>query len=713
MSNLVAPLAALVVLSQTPAPPPATPPPEARGSGPIRIEPLPVRRIHVPADADGPLSVSVEVPLYDSLLKAAGPDGIGWDPRPAPRDALRRVGGADAPGPAGRVGVATKGEKDAAPLVVEFTRPKIKAGEPGRLILTVVDPAALRAEVGAGVFRGELPLKLSHPSIHEGVPFDLPLPLELVVDGRRLVGIEFLEAPGGKPLRVGQGASLSVEVETVGVELGSGWLELELVPAGKSVAERLVRVPLPLPDAPWDPAEPREGWSCHPLWAHDAVRAAAPSSVASAQGVPVVRHQVPVQLPDLPQPGEARGRVVWHVGPGPPVPADRLDFGPVPVLSGLSVSTHLAFVDEPVQVRAAFGLDVATGGSAPDEVTARVAGPPGAGPAVVLKRAGPGVGFVSYSGEFRPHQEGAYHLALDPGAAGGAAAGAVVEVNASVRMKARLPRETPLIVFVGSPPLWWDLVASPADGARHVVSRADALAIRLMTKDEAGMRLRLTGVYHDEKGRLGSPIEPGPDPAVRVAPRGEVPAAGGKRAWDLPSQRTLTFDLTTDITKEATGVDPSRRALGTEPLLLRWMLSGADANGRPVAKIFHQRFRVRVASEWEYYMKWAWVPVSVLLVIVFWLGIYYFGMKMPSPKAPALAATADPGWSLGAEDQGYLGGEAHGFGSNGPGTGQDEVGAPVADAPPPPRDPEPAPGREGSYLGGDDFGASEGGTQYL
>ncbi len=209
----------------------------------------PTVRVVVPAGrAEAVESDVVEIKLPKELMDFVGPKGFDWDPRPAP--APSRASSRASP-TTETITIREAGRTPPGAVEVAFDNPRIRPGQPGLLRLRVPDPHGLRSSMHAGVFAGRLVVKLYHGQIHEGKePIRVPIPIELIVPGRRVVGLDFLDRrPGAYPLRVGRPASVEVRVETVGSDLGMGTLDLQSAPGASTDFRTLVKIPLPLPPA--------------------------------------------------------------------------------------------------------------------------------------------------------------------------------------------------------------------------------------------------------------------------------------------------------------------------------------------------------------------------------------------------------------------------------------------------------------------------------
>lgn len=700
---------------------PASVPEEPGGLAAAMVPDLPLVRIVLPPGRDDPVEQRILVELPPPLLAFVGAEGIDWDPRPGAAGAELRSLGDDR---TLRLRAAGQG-----PIEVEFTRPKIRPGQPGEVTIRVANPRRARADAGAGVFRGRLIVQLSHPKIHAGrVPVQVPIPIELVIPGFRLLGVEFLERqPGPSPLRVGEPGSVEVRLETVGGAAGSGTLDLQWQPEGAAVAERLLQVPLPLPVPIWDPRDAREGWACHPRWGQDPILAPEPIAEELARpsaDTPLTLHRLKLILPDLFAPGLLRGRLTWSAGAEP---STRLDLAPVAVGSGIWARPRLAVLGETVRILAVVSRkecpDVDSWG---EELAIDRSGPMiPSSPGTLRRREVAGTGLVFFEGQIQPGVAGVYRIAVARAAPASAARALAppVEVRAPLSVVSRLPADEALVLFLGSPPFWWNLVGHKSeDGADHELRRGGALTLRPTGGILQETRVRLCGVFQDRDllGLPGRPLDPAQDPRVRFAPAGQAaPAPEADPEWAVPDGGSLSVDLFADINVPPAGKAGHPR--GTHPWLARWLLSGRDAHGQPVARLYQQPFSLRVATEWDYYL----APMSLLIVglllllIVIVVGLIVLTIRGVFGAAEAAIPGTSPapsGVRTGpdASDQDLLGGPSPGPAPMPAPT--DYRGAPSKGTPAPaPRaaeaPPAPPPGRGGSLIDGP--GGSQGGGPSL
>ncbi|MFO0952819.1 MAG: hypothetical protein U0835_17055 [Isosphaeraceae bacterium] len=548
-------------------------------------------------------------------------------------------------GPDGRI--------DPAPVEVAFDKARISKGKPGRLKVLIRDPRRVRRAVGAGVYSGRLVLKIFHPKLPPKYPLNVPIPVEVRVHGQRLVRFDLLERPRGRPMAVGQPASVEVEVESVGTDLGKGELALSWREAGKNVDDALLRVPLPLETPSWDPTETRPNWACHPAWSGGVIVAPPPVTEdlpVPSPGLTRKRHRLRLLLPDLFALGEISGSVSWSSGDE----AVRLPLaGPVPVGSGFWASQRLAYVGEPVRVvavvsrkdcREAADLDALPVDRSAPGVTSS--------PAQLEKVEIAGTDHVLFAGEITPGVVGDYRIAVGNDAPDSVrlALARPLEVRAPFAGRSSLPADRRLVLFKGSPPLYWNFYFTSEDGADHKLRRSGAFVLDPDPKSLKRATVRLGGVFQNlgAPGKPGRRLDPARDPNVRFAEAGKDPEPNGKAEWSVDPGGSLRVDLVADVDTPPAGQPEFPD--GTSEWVARWVVTADDAAGNQVARVVETPFALEVANEWSYYFTTlgAITLLSIVVILaaacgVLWLIIQgVFGRDGSKARpAPARAGGAE------------------------------------------------------------------------
>ena len=531
--------------------------------------------LEVPLGSRAMVSFKAKVDLPEKLLDEFGDEGLEWGPQATPGGLTLRSltdgrSVALLPAPA-------KGE------VVEysFTRPKIQRNKPAEVTFTVPEPWTLREKLGPGVFRGELSIAIFHPSLMDGKePLKTVVPVLLVLPGTRLLGAKFTSLEGKGPLRVGQRASVAVSLESFGGAPGAGRLELNFTRPSATASESLLRIPLPLGIPAWDPIESREGWACHPRWASVAipeVEARAEPVAAPVPGLTVERHQFRAELPDLFQPGQVSGRVIWPTDPTSTLaPSKVVEIAPVAVASGLLAGPRVGMIGQPTQVYLiARGDELGDPKTWGETIPFDPGGPVGGTTPPLLRRVGPASGEeVVYLGEFYPARASTYAVTLGPGAPEKAREVLrPVEVQVPFQWGSQIPIDPPVTVFVDSTPWWWSIVYSSEQGNRDVVRRRGAMGLKLAWPGWRDLNVRLVGVYKVENGRTGDRLDPDRDPLVSFEPGGP--------SWPLKGTDPLRLDLVVDVRPPSPDPEHDRRRLRTETCFARWLIVGLDPAREP------------------------------------------------------------------------------------------------------------------------------------
>lgn len=410
-------------------------------------------------------------------------------------------------------------EADGCWMAVEIL-PGADKGAPRALGVTIHGWDRLLARVGAGVFAGDLTLRL-RSRINGGEPVRLLQPIALVIPGDRVLPAKGeLHPAGAKSLRVGTRATAQVQLESVRIDgpapdqgVQPGWW-LQVDDGGRDGAARvLCRLPLPLrdenPDGPviFRLAEP-EGRSDQDIWGWDTQglprgyyrdrawddrlilqRHIPGPEDRPVAGVRVRRHTYKTYLPDCPRTGSLGADVYWDPAaagsPAEPRRRDRPDpataretsLGTFPVRSGLRVSTDMPMTGEPWQVAAIIDLATIPGGerlgqALPDDLYADLVRdvPDADASPVKTIRLGrdpepAGSGIVRYrsgsGGEapsFEPKEVGAYRIRLNAAGDPAATAGEPRAAPPRELIDEFADAEVPVrVAIVGEPPAPPDL----------------------------------------------------------------------------------------------------------------------------------------------------------------------------------------------------------------------------------------------------------------
>ncbi len=347
-------------------------------------------------------------------------------------------------------------------------------------------------------------------------------------------------------------------------------------------------------------------------------------------------HRLRLYLPDLREPGQVRGDVTWSTEPGTPETPPRLENGPVTlqVGSGLYAGPRLAAPGETIQVVAVVSRrdcpDVDKWG---EQIAVERSGPGLPVDSVALERfPTAGSDLVYYRGEFAVASVGEYRIGLgpQPQESPRSALADPVTISVHYRMVSRLLADPPLVLFDGSPPIFWNLLGKGSeDGADHELRRSLALALEPDGAVFKKAAVRLSGIFEKLDGQVGRPLDPARDPRVRIAANGGPARGGGlgDRQWAIPEGGSLSLDLIADINLPSNGQATHPRE--TRQWLARWVISGQDADGRPIARIYPQRFSLRVASEWEYYFSLTGLGLlaSTLVALALLVGVIVMAFR--------------------------------------------------------------------------------------
>jgi hypothetical protein len=470
-----------------------------------------------------------------------------------------------------------------------------------------------------------------------------------MVPGRRIVGFRVLEqGPGLEPVRAGRPASVEVTVEAVGA-LGKGVLRLFWPGENRREPTTLLTVPLPLP-APgrvWDPrVRYGDDWECKfEAWKDQPIlEADLPEETLArpTDDLALVRHRLRLLLPDFMELRTLEGTVTW--GPTAPdvegqsgltrtLPATRVG-------SGLVVFPHWALPGDEIivlgMVRSeqgagsteTFGFDYTVPGQAP-------------GHGMFTERDEES-GIVYLKGSFQTDQPGEYRVSLASNAppwARAALPGHSV-VRVPFRMSSDLPADRPLVLFTGKMPIFWleMLGYKKKDGGSYKVQRPDVLSLYPggTPVDLGDAKFGFLGAYlRADDYRPSRPMDPALEPRVTVINPGDVQTdAKAPREWPV-NERGQQLALIADITDPPAG--QSEHSPGVVPCLTRWLISGRDAEGLPIAFVYQQPFDLWVTSNVSYTLVsrdgQLLIATGVLLVALLLAGLFFLGARRTRVRA--------------------------------------------------------------------------------
>lgn len=583
-----------------------------------------------------------------------------------------------------------------SPVYLKRSPNKITNTEDGWISLHVSDPKSLKP----GVYRGQLTAVLRDYDQVMNAAIAANWDIELVVHGRRLVALDFDRASGGK-LRVGTPASLLARVDTVGCDLGKGFLKLDWSAPGEE-RQRALYIPLPLERA-LDPAaafktDSEQG--CHPQWRDSPMETiVTPLSGEGASSAAGQQYEVRVVAPDCFLPGQMQAAVEWEQANSAPS-AERLTLStkPTPVLPGALVHPRIAFVNERVKVLVRtdqdFGANLPLQVSQPDGKTA---------PVEMVKRkqqAGAQGTVVEYAGSYVPAVMGAYQLVWPETDQRDAVVQNLGEPPGFQACFGADQYTQTVEVFAGAPPFWitenlgWNVTSPDACRfwyAPQLLRNASLEAVTLF-RGRPGEQL---APYDPETAPLvrfalapeqapPNPAEGDKDPKKPPAPK--VAAAGERWPMGSSPDNAAWLDLTVDLDREAEG--HPRHTPAEYDFTQRFILHVQDTRGVPMVRIAQVPLHVQVSTAGQYYRRIG-IGLGIVLAILV-AGIIMFrkaagsgGAKSRGPAPPdpmaqmaeggIFSASAPPPRSV-ADDNVFSGGGMSG--------GAEPAARPGADKPP-------------------------------
>ena len=542
-----------------------------------------------------------------------------------------------------------------AVVSVDWSTERFSRMNPIDISVTVNRPGALRP----GVYRADIWADLNSEADAAGQRDELSRPLKLrwpvfiFVRGRSIKSIAFDDP---KP-RVGRPAGLSIDIETVGCDLGDGRLQLD---AGSTEQDLQLGLHVLLNPKNFklefiDPERMfhkdkfqavNENWRSSPLLItnHPQPVQTPPelSLVSLKASFPrVERHLIQVAAGDYYQPGLFRAGVDWpqaDVAPTQPrTPLHKT--ARTAVLPGIRVFPGQASESEGIDV-----LVVADGGL-PKQFQLFGAGPnlPEI-PFVVAELplsavAGQAVARQFYSKVQTPAARGMWavgwprpdkqaqlskaerqtYQALE------AEVGQPTTVN--ICYKAAADLAGPLRVFASPEPIWWPFYFWDDQKAKGwEYTRLTALTftahpdnLKLARITEAGW---LEVLPDARRIPYDSGVNPGPVVTISESAKAAAPASGA--TWKIPENVPLVLNAHVSLYPKDPP-NPERHRLGTREFVWRAVLTGQDSNNQSVARIIEIPIKVVVSTSWDYDSKLYLAVVVILAIVVAVVVLHYIG----------------------------------------------------------------------------------------
>jgi hypothetical protein len=617
--------------------------------------PRPPLRIEITRSSTPEIAVAEQtVAINEKIAEVFQDESVVFDPTEN-LDQVRLV--CQATGDVLKIGIDKR-----SPVYLERSLHKLRKDQPGRIAIRVTDPKSLKP----GVYRGQLSAVLRDYNQTMNASIRALWDIEIAVHGRRLASLAFDRAQNGN-LRVGTPASLVVRLNTVGCDMGEGFLRLDWW-APNEARQRALYLNLPL-ERPLDPAAAfgeSDSQGCHPQWRDSAVATDVREvgDAASAAETLDRQYEVRVAAPDCFLPGTMKAEVQWKQAEAAPEPAPlRLATADTAVLPGMLAHPRLAFLHERVV------LLVRTDGDLGEKLPLIVSQPDGKpAPVELLRRrqtAGVQGGLVEYAGAFYPQMFGTHQLAWPDG-----------ERREELQVLGEPPsfqacfgadRSTSQVeVFAGAPPIWvtenlgWRVVLPAA--CRFWYSpqalRTASLDSGTLFRGRPGEQL----ARHDPQNQPLVSFAPSGDPSQeQETPSAAQSAAGSGKAggapWMLGSsqERPLSLDLTVDLMREEPPGHP-RHTTGEYAFNQRMLLHAYDTRGEPLVRVATIPLQVKVSTAAEYYFVYGIIAAVGLGLLILAIVMWRKAAGPRQPRRPA-TATTDPMAHL-DDDDGFFSSKA-------------------------------------------------------
>jgi hypothetical protein len=604
--------------------------------------------LRVPLNPEEKIEADFTLSLPDDLRGTFADNPIIWEPAPNPE-------------PLQSVLIAKPEFRDKMGIVPRL--PAVKVGrdkEPGAQVEVVCadrgtlnEPRQFKLRIShprdlpPGAYEGNMVFRLEtfEPP---GLVVDYYWPMYLYVEGRSVIDVRFSDLDPKIPpssLPAGRSASVTVRVMTVGDDLkvGQGQLQLQWKrdPASVLARETILCIPLPLPaepidmdiDVPWltnaickKPILPTDPWET--AWKHDVLYGLPLKEVRiSTDKTKIVVYELQTRLPDVVAMGELAVVVDWERDRNTATDnVVRVESDTVTISPGVRVAPKNATQFEPVSIQVITATDLG------DEVSLVVSDANGSAiqSIVATKVAGdhaslPG-GQVRYKATWIASSLGSFEVRL----AVGAALNQVREFHAKsgeplARLRVDFQEgsnvETPITVFAGTPPIWWDFFHEPAGWA---CVRKQLFAMRGVNSEIKEVTLK--GIYVDKDSHqvlLHEPSDHQREPQMDLSePGADNAALNNKQAntWTAV-HNGVVLDL--KVSLDETEQNLERNALAGRDYTARFHLSGIGPDGSPVYRVVDLPFKVNVTSSAAYYRvaaDWAALVLSPFFCgFIMWL----------------------------------------------------------------------------------------------
>ena len=552
------------------------------------------------------------------------------------------------------------GHDESSPVWIDYTTDPIYLDKPGKLELKVTSPQSIKP----GVYQGRLKVRfIPLPANAMNTLMDAYWPVTLIAHGRILTEFKFFNA-NTDGLHVGQAATVTALLDTIGCEPGIGELKLRYSPFSGS-SRPLLNLPMPIEgfiDPLVDLVQVNQREKVCPEW-RDQVLHSTMKAVENERSIPGYKqYRVTFHTGPCFAPGESiEAELTWPQAESAPSESKR-SFTKrcrAEVSGGILVTPQVAFDTEQVHLqvisREDLGPTVKLTLIAPDsqhgEVT--LTRPQNSG-----TNSGSAGILYTYHTEFPPGQLGSWQVTWptsDPKVKVDAAHPAHFDVWG--RRINRLVH--PVRVFASETPIGWDFRSNPYKGRGYHENRFEAFELGVDNRFAGSVQFRPLLIYAgtSQSGEV-IPWNPDRHPYLLVAPGtpklcptkdqpcpspdgsiGDHRARSQEYAVDeistsstiaLPEEGLLPFSVSCSVIP-LTDEHP-RKTLRDHQAVYRAMLHGTDGEGRPFTRIIEIPFTVQVTNHWEYYREWMLWALGIIVLISTAVYMYWRATRDPKPR---------------------------------------------------------------------------------
>ena len=552
------------------------------------------------------------------------------------------------------------GHDESSPIWIDYTTDPIYLDKPGKLELKVTSPQSIEP----GVYQGKLKVRFApFPVDAVNALIDGYWPITIIVHGRILTELKFARA-STSGLHVGQAATVTALLDTIGCEPGIGELTVRFTPLAGSPRPLLN---LPMPNGTFlDPLVDLERIDHRekvcPEWRDQVLHSA----------VELVENETSIS-------GYRQYRITFHAGPcfapGESIDAElswpQAESAPLnskssftrqcaaAVSGGILVTPQIAFDTEDVHIQVISRQDLGP------KVELTLIAPDSQHGQITLTRPptssnqpdSTGILYTYYV-KFPPGQLGAWRVTWPT-------------TDSEVEVEAAHPGHFnvwgrrinhlgyPVRVFASETPIGWGWRSNPYKGRGYYEYRFNAFELGIDSRFAGNVELHPLLIYSGTS-KSGEVIPWSPDqhpylyvapgtPKICAEPDRPCPAPDGSvgdplarpveyaveappksTAIALPGEGLLPFSVWCSVIPVAD--EHPRKTLRTHTFTYRAMLRGTDGEGHPFARIVEIPVKVQVTDHWEYYREWALWALGIIVLVGTAGFLAWRAMRGPRPQ---------------------------------------------------------------------------------